>query len=164
MTMLGAQLDDLDALALRLRTTASEIGDVHSTASGTSGRVVTEVRTSASDALRNITTSMEKLRSAVTASAARADATAWSGLNHDRFLDAHRDFDAAMLRAEEATTSAFGDFNAAIEQMAAGIEEYSNSLAVSLDHAGAASTSMANAVDQQRANLDQVMNQGLGVA
>jgi hypothetical protein len=164
MTMLGAQLDDLDALALRLRSTATEIGDVHTTASGTSGRVVTEVRNSSADALRNITASMDRLRAAVSASASRADATAWSGLNHDRFLDAHRDFDAAILRSEETTTAAFSDFSTAIEQMAAGIEEYTNSLAVSLEQARKASTSMATAVDQQRTNLDQVMNQGLGIA
>ncbi|MDG2113117.1 MAG: hypothetical protein P8N02_10945, partial [Actinomycetota bacterium] len=149
MTMLGAQLDDLDALALRLRSTATEIGDVHTTASGTSGRVVTEVRNSSADALRNITASMDRLRAAVSASASRADATAWSGLNHDRFLDAHRDFDAAILRSEETTTAAFSDFSTAIEQMAAGIEEYTNSLAVSLEQAREASTSMATAVDQQ---------------
>jgi hypothetical protein len=163
MTMLGAQLDDLDALGQRLRTTAGEIGDVRSAASATAGRVVGEVRAAAEGARRDIGQAMAALRSAVSASATAADATAWSGANHDRFLDAHRDFDGAMASAEEATTSAFTEFGAAIDRMAAGLEEYATRLATSLDQANEASASMAAAVEQQRMNLDQVMNQGLGL-
>ncbi len=163
MTMLGAQLDDLDALGQRLRTTAGEIGDVRSAASATAGRVVGEVRAAAEGARRDIGQAMAALRSAVSASATAADATAWSGANPDRFLDAHRDFDGAMASAEEATTSAFTEFGAAIDRMAAGLEEYATRLATSLDQANEASASMAAAVEQQRMNLDQVMNQGLGL-
>ena len=164
MTMLGAQLDDLDALAARLRTTSAEIGDVHARAGTTTTTVVGEVRSAAAAALSQISSSMDALRAAVSASATSASSANWNGLNHDRFLDAHRDFDSAMMRAEQATTSTFSDFNAAIEQMAAGIESYTASLAGSLDQARGAADSMAGAVDQQRANLDQVMNQGLGIA
>ena len=162
MTMLGAQLDDLDALSSRLRTTATEIGDTQGSASITSSTVVSEVRTSATNALREITRSMSVLRSAVSASAALAGSTAWNGLNHERFLDAHRDFDGAMASAEEATTEAYADFGAAIDQLSSHIEDYSSSLSRSLEQAREASSSMALAVDRQRANLDQVMNHGLG--
>ena len=47
--------------------------------------------------------------------------------------------------------------------MAAGLETYATTLATSLDQAMQATAAMATAVDQQRAGLDQVMNQGLSL-
>lgn len=163
MTMLGAQLDDLAGLASRLRTTAGDIGDVQQRSTAATLRVVEEVRSAAAAAVNEVSQTMASLRTSVAASAAAAGSTTWSGLNRDRFLDAHQDFDRAMASAEDATTAAFADFGTAIEQMAAGIEAYNNGLSASLSQAGDASDSMATAVEQQRLNLDQVMNQGLGI-
>jgi len=163
MVLLGAQLDDLDQLAATLRATEGEIGSVHAESSAASARVVADVRAAAIAARAEIDRLMERLRTSVTASAARTDGAAWSGLNRDRFVDGYHEFDAAMVRAEGSTTSAYADFGAAIEQMATGLETYATTLAASLDQAMQATGAMATAVDQQRAGLDQVMNQGLSL-
>ncbi len=163
MVLLGAQLDDLDQLAATLRSTEGEIGSVHAESASASARVVADVRTATLAARSAIDQLMERLRASVTASAARADGAVWSGHNRDRFIDGYHEFDAAMVRAEGSTTSAFADFGTAIEQMATGLETYAGTLASSLDQAMQATAAMATAVDQQRAGLDQVMNQGLNL-
>ena len=127
-------------------------------------RVATNLRAAVAAAVGDIADAMTGLRATMTASAAAASGASWNGLNRERFLDAHQDFDRSMARAEEATSSAFTDLSASIEQLTSAIEQYTATLGVSLGSAVDAAESMAGAVEQQRANLDQVMNQGLGIA
>ncbi len=161
MTMLGAQLDDLDGLAQRLRITAGDIGTAQGDARTTTTTVVGSVRESAGAARMTIETAMQTLLASVAGSARTAEAANWTGQNQAAFLGHHADFSAAMDRAGAATNDAFGRFADAIEQMSAALEEYEVSLAASLTDATASAESMAGAVDAQRANLDLVMNTGL---
>ena len=163
MQILGAHLDDLDRLAAQLRRTAGEIADVHARANSATSAVATEIRSAVSAGTVDIGDAMATLRASVAASTSTADGVSWSGLNRDRFLDAHREFDAAMSRAESTTSAAFTDFGSSVEQLTGAIEHYISTLGGSLANAADAADSMAVAVEQQRTNLDQVMNQGLGI-
>ncbi len=161
MVMLGAQLDDLDGLAQRLRRTGDEIDAVRIEAQGTTTTVVEAVRGSIDRARGAIDVAMMDLIRSVGASAETAQATQWTGRNQEVFLGHHLDFQVAMDRAGSATTDAFAQFGQAVEQMAQALVDYDSSLAAALTDAAASSTSMAMAVDAQRQNLDQVMNAGI---
>ncbi len=163
MSMLGAQLDDLLALAARLRATSSDIAEVQQRATAATTGMADEMRAAAQRAMSDIGTTMDSLRSSVSASTARADATVWNGANAARFLDAQHDLDRALGAGETATKQAFSDFTASIARMADGIETYVQGLRVSLDAAHSAALSMAGAVEQQHQRLDEAMNHGLAV-
>ena len=163
MTMLGAQLDDLERLTGQLHSTAGDIGEVRVDAITTSHAVVSQVKESAQRALTEIDAAMERLRSSVLASTDGSQQANWSGANRDRFVEAANRFDTSMSAAESATHDTYTEFQATIHQMADQLDSYTTSLGSSLEEAARAAESMANAVDQQRANLDQAMNQGLGV-
>ena len=162
MVMLGAQLDDLDGLAQRLRLTGGEIGDVRADAQLTTTTVVEAVRGSVQEARTRIDAVMIDLLRSVGASADVAAATAWTGRNQEAFVGHHAEFRAAMDQASAATTDAFAQFGLAVEQMAGALVDYDVSLAAALADAAASSQAMATAVEAQRDNLDQVMNSGMG--
>lgn len=162
--MLGAQLEDLGGLADRLRATSADINTVQGEATRVSDTVVTSVRDAAHAALTQISGAMDRLRVAVAASTQQSEATNWTGANREVFVGANADFDAAMAQAEGATNDTFQRFEAAIESMAAGLEEYAAVLDRSLTDAQTSTTSMAAAVDAQRVNLETVMNTGLTVS
>lgn len=162
MVMLGAQLDDLDALAQRLRLTGNDIGAVRTDAQMTTTTVVDAVRGSIDQARSAIDVAMADLLRSVGASAESAQATRWTGRNQEVFLGHHLDFQVAMDRAGTATTDAFAQFGQAVEQMAQALVDYDASLATALADAAGSAASMAQAVDAQRNNLDQVMNVGMG--
>ena len=75
MVMLGAQLDDLDALAQRLRLTGNHIGAVRTDAQMTTTTVVDAVRGSIDQARSAIDVAMADLLRSVGASAESAQAT-----------------------------------------------------------------------------------------
>ena len=62
MTMLGAQLDDLEALASQLRTTAATIGDTNTDARGQTTAVVTACRDAAATTGADRDTSHQRVR------------------------------------------------------------------------------------------------------
>lgn len=162
MVMLGAQLDDLDGLAQRLRATGGDIEGARGDAQRTTSTVVDAVQTSSAQARSMIEQVIAELLASVAASADTANGAQWTGHNQTTFLGHHAEFQGAMERAGTATNEAFAQFGQAIDQMADVLVEYEASLALALADAVQASTSMAGAVDAQRANLDQVMNTGMG--
>lgn len=161
--MLGAQLDDLIALAGELARTTSAIGDSQQSATSTTDRVVESVRTSSADAERQIANHMAALRDAVTRASTSAEGALWTGTNAETFRQAYREFDASLRQAEEATKATFADFGRAIAQMSDSLSQYSTTLASALASAQSSTQSMETAVRAQRDNLDQVMNSGLTV-
>jgi uncharacterized phage infection (PIP) family protein YhgE len=162
--MLGAQLDDLSALAGQLDRTGGAIADCQSRSTSDTNQVVESVRAAATTALQRITTQMDALRESVRAANTSATSAQWTGGNAERFRSAYQQFDASMQQAEATTKETFADFNRSIDQMAASLSDYAQQLASSLLNAQSSTQSMSGAIQGQRANLDMVMNTGLSVA
>jgi hypothetical protein len=161
--MLGAQLDDLQALAGQLDRTGGAIADCQSRSTSDTNQVVESVRTAAATALQRITTQMDVLRESVRAASTSSTSAQWTGGNAERFRAAYEQFDTSMQQAEVTTKETFADFNRAIDQMAASLSDYAQQLATSLTNAQSSTQSMSGAVHAQHANLDMVMNSGLSV-
>ena len=162
--MLGAQLDDLDALAGQLDRTGGALAECQSHSTTDTNQVVDSVRTAATTALQRITTQMDLLRESVRTAGASSTSAQWTGANAERFRAAYHDFDASMQQAEATTRETFADFSRAIDQMAASLCDFSRQLASALANAQNSTQSMSSAVHAQRANLESVMNTGLSVA
>jgi ABC-type transporter Mla subunit MlaD len=161
MSILGASLEDLEQLSSQLHTTGSSIERVAGDTSAAVNGVVAQLRDAGSRAVASAGEHMEALRAAVDQAQARADGASWIGRNAEVFRDAHRDFGAAMARADEATRAYFDELRRVLEQLGADTEQYLGELTASLRNAHASTESMARAVDAQRDNLDQVMNTGM---
>jgi phage-related protein len=162
--MLGAQLDDLDALAGQLDRTGGALAECQSRSTADTNQVVESVRTAATTALQRITTQMDLLRESVRTAGSSSSAAQWTGANAERFRSAYHDFDASMQQAEATTKETFADFQRAIDQMAASLSDYVQQLANALTNAQHSTQTMSSAVHAQRANLESVMNTGLSVA
>jgi hypothetical protein len=162
--MLGAQLDDLDALAGQLDRTAAAITDCQSRSTTDTNQVVDSVRTATTTALQRITAQMDTLRESVRAAGHSAGAAQWTGANAERFRSAYQQFDTSMQQAEATTKETFADFHRAIDRMAAALADYAGQLAGALTNAQSSTHAMSSAVQAQRTNLDSVMNTGLSVA
>ena len=93
----------------------------------------------------------------------QANSANWTGNNANVFRGAASDFDAAMAAAESATAETFALFETNIGQMSQALADYQQSFSTALTNAQASTTSMQNAVQQQRAQLDATMNTGLSV-
>lgn len=163
MVMLGATLEELLNLSARLTTTTSEIGTVAADTQGVSHRVVDDMHGSFATAVAGITSAMDTLRGSVEASRGQLESTTWTGANRAVFDGAYTEFTAAMTHLELAVADAYGEFDAQMKQMAAMIEGFQGQVMASLDQAQGSTTSMAQAVEAQRANLDMAMNTGLAV-
>jgi hypothetical protein len=161
--LLGAQLDDLAALATQLDHTTAAIGSCRGDAVTSTSAVVESVRASAADALARVRAATESLRVSVTDAGSRTTAAAWTGANAERFRGAYAEFDASMARAEASTTATFEEFRVAIDRMAASLDDYGRELVAALQRAEMSTSSMGAAVRAQHANLDAVMNTGLSV-
>lgn len=161
MTMLGAELHELDALATQIDTTQGQIGDVQGSSATATTTVVTDVRAAALSAQTQITNLMADLRSAVDTAAAKAESTTWTGTNRDTFLSSYSSFNSAMLSAETSTSETFESFKTAIESMSAELEDFATSFNGALTEAQSSAGSMATAVRAQSENLATVMNSGM---
>jgi hypothetical protein len=161
--MLGAQLDDLVALASHLDRTGTAIADCQVRSTSDTNQVVDSVRTAAATALQHITAQMDTLRESLRAADSSSSAAHWTGANAERFRSAYRQFDLSMQRAELTTKETFADFHRAIDQMAASLSDYAQQLTSALTNAQQSTHTMSSAVHAQRANLDAVMNTGLSV-
>ncbi len=161
MTMLGAQLDDLEALASQLRTTAATIGDTNTDARSQTTAVVTACRDAAAQSFRAITGALDLLNSSVLRSSEHARTATWTGANQQRFLDASHEFGAALGEVDSATRATFEQFQSNINAMADALESFQATLHTSLLRAHDSTEAMASAVDAQRTTLDMAMNQGL---
>ena len=106
---------------------------------------------------------LAQLRTAVSGGVNQANSANWTGNNANVFRGAASDFDAAMAAAESATAETFALFETNIGQMSQALADYQQSFSTALTNAQASTTSMQNAVQQQRAQLDATMNTGLSV-
>jgi hypothetical protein len=164
MSMLGAQLEDLSGLSQRLTVTSGDINATKTDSTTSTTNVVESVRTAASNALQQIEAQMEALRLTVTTAHNQAQSAVWTGINAETFRNAYAEFDSSMQQAEQATRETFSSFQRSIDTMAGELSDYSTRFAASMGEAETSTCSMATAVEQQRANLDQVMNTGLTAA
>jgi len=162
-SLLGADLGSLTDLSAQLQSTTSGIGEVQASSDGVAQRVVDEMRAAFAGALSGISSDMAALESTVGQARSQTAQTQWTGSNRHEFERATGEFGAAMQSISAATDAAYVDFNAAMEQIAATINEYQAMLRTSLGQAQDSTTSMNQAVVNQREVLDQVMNTGLTV-
>ncbi len=163
MTMLGAQLEELEGLRDRLLTTMTAIDDANAEARRLTDDVVDACRTAATTAFSAIGSSMGELSGSVGDAVALAGSTNWTGANRNRFVDEAGRFQGAIGDVERAATDAFEAYRTNTEQLAQSLEDFQGRLAAAMADATASTDGMAKAVESQRANLDAVMNQGLGV-
>lgn len=163
MSMLGAQLEDLVQLSNHLTRTSGDLEACRTNSLATSTRVVETVRSAADLALTRISAEMTALSQSVDGSRNQAESTVWTGANSDRFRTGYAEFHRAMQHARSSTEETFGEFRAAIEQMVSSLTAYVDSFSASMDQASGSAAAMAQAVEQQRATLDQVMNTGVSL-
>ncbi len=163
MTMLGAQLDDLAALADQLRRTATDLAATRDGSTTLSQTMVRSTQDAAQTGLTQITDQLSTMSASVSASVSQASAAQWTGANADRFRDGAASFQQNIETGRAATEEAFTDFNTHINALAASLEAYVQSFGAALSGAEDSSNQMSSAVEAQRANLDQVMNTGLTV-
>ena len=163
MSILGASLEDLDQLSSQLRTTATSIDTVGTDTNRSAQAAVAQLRDAGTGAVTATDSHMTALRSAVERAQAQADSASWIGQNAEVFRGAYHDFNGAMARAEDATKTYFADLQRVLEQLGVDTEQYIGELSAALGHAQESTASMAQAVDGQRDNLDQVMNTGLRI-
>ena len=163
MTMLGAQLDDLQALSGRLTVMGADVATSRDDALATTTTVITQVSEATTAALQQITAHTEQLEASVRSAVARADATQWTGANADRFRQGASDFQASLLTGQTTTREAFASFQQSASLMSETLEEFVAGFSAALTQASEAATDMSAAVEAQRANLDSVMNLGLSI-
>lgn len=162
--MLGAQLDDLDALAGQLDRTGGALAECQTRSTTDTNQVVESVRAAANTALQRITAQMDALRESVRGAGSSSRAAQWTGANAERFRAAYHDFDVSMQQAEATTKDTFAEFQRAIDHMATSLSDFAQQLANALANAQHSTQTMSGAVHAQRANLESVMNTGLSVA
>lgn len=161
--MLGAQLEDLASLSQQLHRTSGDVGACQANATATTTSVVDSVRSAAQTAMQRISAELQALRASVTAAQSSTDSAVWTGANGEVFRGAYADFNAAMQQAEQAAAGTFESFQTSIEQMAQALADHAQTFAQALEQARQSTTSMAGAVEGQRANLDATMNTGFSL-
>jgi methyl-accepting chemotaxis protein len=163
MTMLGAQLDDLQALSGRLTTMGADVATGRDDAVATTTTVITEVTEATAVALQQITAHMERLEASVRSAVASVDSTQWTGANADRFRQGASDFQSSLVTGQTATREAFASFQQSASLMSDTLQEFVAGFSAALIQASAAANDMSAAVEAQRSNLDNVMNLGLSI-
>lgn len=164
MVMLGATTEELVTLSGRLGTTTAEIGGVSADTQAIASRVVGEMHTSFGAAVSGITGAMDSLRGSIDAARGQLESTTWTGANRLTFDSAYGDFTVAMGSLEAAVSDAYQQFDGQMKQMGELIESFQLQVTGSLAEAQSSTTSMNQAVEAQRNNLETAMNTGLGVS
>lgn len=164
MTMLGAQLDDLQGLSAQLQVMGADVATTRDGSVATTTQVIGEVTQATTTALQQITTHMEQLQTSVQTAVARAESTQWTGANADRFRQGANDFQASLVAGQATTRDAFTSFQSSAAMMSDTLQEFVTGFSAALTDASASASDMATAVEAQRSNLDSVMNLGLSVA
>lgn len=159
--ILGAQTDQLQALATRLTTTGSEIDQVHAETQTTADTVVTQMEDAFRQALGGIEHALGNLRATVDAAHNQLADTTWTGANADRFHSGYGEFNTAMAGFEGAVRSAYEQFDGQMKVMGETITDFQLQVTTSMQQAHASTNSMQQAVSQQQANLESAMNTGL---
>lgn len=163
MSILGAQTGELVDLAVQLGTTTGDIGSVQADTRSVATTVTGEMESSFGRALTGITSAMDVLRGSVESAKGRLDGTTWTGSNRETFNGAYTNFGSAMTSLEGAVNDAYQQFDAQMKQIGGMIEEFQTQVGTSLEQAQDSTTSMQEAVNAQRENLEMVMNTGLSV-
>lgn len=163
MSVLGAQTGELVDLAAQLGATTGDIGGVHADTRSVASTVTQEMESSFAKALSGITGAMETLRGSVESAKGRLDATTWTGANRETFTGAYINFGSAMNNLEGAVNDAYTQFDGQMKQISGLIEEFQVQVGTSMEQAQDSTTSMQEAVNAQRQNLESVMNTGLTV-
>lgn len=161
MSILGANLDDLDRLSQQLHTTSTSIDTISGDTRTSVTDVVDRMRQAGTTAVSSATAHMDALQTAVDQAQSQADSASWVGQNAEVFRSAYHEFNAAMAKAGEATRHYFSELHTLLERLGGETEQYLTELTASLHSAQQSTDSMAQAVSAQRENLDQVMNTGL---
>jgi len=163
MSVLGAQTGELVELAAQLGTTTGDIGAVHADTRTVADTVTQEMEGSFTKAITGITTAMDALRGSVESAKGRLDGTTWTGSNRETFTGAYENFGGAMNNLEGAVNDAYSQFDGQMKQVAGLIAEFQVQVGTSMEQAQDSTTSMQEAVNAQRENLESVMNTGLTV-
>jgi hypothetical protein len=163
MSMLGAELGQLESLRGQIDRTTGDIGDCGTETNRITNDLVSSARQAATTAFGQINGALSALIQSVNTSQSQAASTNWTGINYEVFSGAVDQFQGAMSQAQAATAETFQNFNTAVDTLASDLEDYVRTFQAKLTEAGRSTTSMASAVQGQRDNLDQVMNQGISV-
>jgi hypothetical protein len=163
MSMLGAELGQLESLKTQIDRTTVDIGDCSVETNRITNDLVTAARQAATTAFGQINSALGALIQSVNTSQSQAASTNWTGVNYTTFTGAVGQFQGAMGQAQTATADTFESFNTAVDTLASDLEEYVRTFQAKLTEAGNSTTSMAAAVQGQHDNLDHVMNQGISV-
>lgn len=161
--MLGANLDSMADLVGQLDTTTGTIGDVSAEAGSIKEAVVGEMTATFQTAVGRVEQTMEQLRSTVSAMAAKAHDTTWTGANYSNFIDAASQFEGSCNQIAAEVDSAYSEFSAHAAEIGQNLDAFQAVLASNLDSAAASTESMAAAAAAQSEALDATMNQGLHV-
>lgn len=164
MTMLGAQLDDLQGLSAQLHVMGGDVATTRDGSVTTTTQVIDQVTQATATALQQITTHMEQLQASVHAAVTRAETTQWTGANADRFRQGAAEFQTSLAAGQATTQEAFASFQSSAAMMSDTLQEFVTGFSAALTDASASATDMATAVEAQRANLDSVMNLGLSIS
>lgn len=159
--ILGAQTDQLAALAQRLNTTGTEIDGVQTETARTATTVVSEMQHAFGTALSGIESAMSSLRTTVEAAHSQLGETTWTGSNQATFESGYSNFNSAMASFENAVRGAYDQFNGQMEVMGSNIEDFQAQVATSMSQAQDSALSMSKAVTDQQTNLEQAMNGSL---
>ena len=163
MSMLGAELGQLESLRGQIDRTTGDIGDASTETNRITTDLVSSARQAASTAFGQINTALAALIQSVNTSQSQAASTNWTGVNYATFTGAVGQFQGAMSQAQAATGETFQNFNTAVDTLASDLEDYVRTFQSKLTEAGQSTVSMSGAVQGQRDNLDQVMNTGISV-
>lgn len=163
MTMLGAQLDDLQTLSSQLTVMGSDVAACRDDSVSTTSQMIADVTHATALALQQINAHMARLDGSVQAAVGHAEAAQWTGANADRFRQGAADFHAAMGTGQAATREAFASFQQSAAAMTETLQEFVAGFSTALTEASSSASDMSAAVEAQRANLDSVMNLGLSV-
>jgi len=159
--MLGASVDQLDALTSRLGTTAADIGTSSADTHTISNQVIDECQVAFRTAVSSITSSMEQMRASVEGAQAQLEASDWTGANRAFFDGAYGEFTTAMFALETTVNGAYSDFDAQMHALGGVMTDFQTQLAANLTDAQTSTTSMQQAVESQKSNLMTVMNTGM---
>ncbi len=163
MTMLGAQLDDLQSLSAQLTLMGTDVAACRDDSVITASQVITDVTQATALALQQINAHMARLEGSVHAAVGHAEATQWTGANADRFRQGASDFQASMGSGQATTREAFASFQQSAAMMTETLQDFVTGFSAALTEASASAGDMSAAVEAQRANLDSVMNLGLSI-
>lgn len=159
--MLGAETGGLSALASRLGATTNDIGTCQTECQNIQVTVCGAMEDAFSAAMNSLAVTRGSLDRTVHDAATQLADTRWTGANRSSFDGAYNEFMVAMSGLNQAIDSAYGQFQANMQQMNALMHTFQTDVATSMGQAQESTTSMQQAVTAQQVNLESVMNTGL---